>query len=163
MKLSLTVEADAVNVLALNLGRIAVDIDGIELADLIDRVCDNGYSLRVADDPRKLVVEDLLPANARYNGIQCSNAHITREDNNLLHWLSRQQQDFDDSEWVGYTGSGYLIRLDAWAFPILQLKRRGLSKAGRRLIVTLMRRYQLGIIHLDAFGELLPGFETFDW
>lgn len=38
MKLSLTVEADAINVLALNMGRIAVDIDGIELAALIDVV-----------------------------------------------------------------------------------------------------------------------------
>ena len=61
MKLSLTVEADAINVLALNAGRIAVDIDGIELADLINVVCDNGYSLRVADSPGKLVVEDPLP------------------------------------------------------------------------------------------------------
>ncbi|WP_439413249.1 DUF5983 family protein [Enterobacter ludwigii] len=26
-----------------------------------------------------------------------------------------------------------------------------------------MRRYHLGIIHLDAFGEVLPGFATFDW
>ena len=43
MKLSLTVEADTVSVLALNMGRISVDIDGIELADLIDVVCDNGY------------------------------------------------------------------------------------------------------------------------
>ncbi|WP_318578212.1 DUF5983 family protein, partial [Klebsiella quasipneumoniae] len=34
-KLSLTVEADTLNVLALNAGRIAVDIDGIELAALI--------------------------------------------------------------------------------------------------------------------------------
>jgi hypothetical protein len=51
MKLSMTVEADAVTMQALNMGRIAVDIDGIELADLIDVVCDNGYSLRVADEP----------------------------------------------------------------------------------------------------------------
>lgn len=163
MKLALTVEADTINVLALNAGRIAVDIDGIKLADLINVVCDNGYSLRIADTPGKRVVEDPLPPAAHLTGIQCSTAHITREDNDLLHQLSRQVLDFDDSEWVAYTGSGYLIRLDAWAFPILQLKRRGLSKAGRRLIVTLMRRYHQGIIHLDAFGELLPGFETFDW
>lgn len=51
MKLSLTVEADAINVLVLNMGRIAVDIEGIELANLIDVVCDNGYSLRIADAP----------------------------------------------------------------------------------------------------------------
>lgn len=163
MKLSLTVEADNLNVLALNMGRIAVDIDGIELADLIDVVCDNGYSLRIADEPGKLLIEDPLPASTRYNGIQCNTAHITSEDSELLYRLSQQREAHEDTEWICYTGSGYLIRLDAWAFPVLQLKRRGLSKAGRRLIVTLIRRYPLSIIHLDAFGELLPGFEIFDW
>ena len=42
MKLSLTVEADASTVLALNAGRIAGDIDGIELGALIDMVWDKG-------------------------------------------------------------------------------------------------------------------------
>ncbi|MCK7257584.1 DUF5983 family protein [Enterobacter roggenkampii] len=163
MKLSVNVEADSINVLALNAGRIAVDIDGIELADLIDVICDNGYSLRVADEPGKLVVEEPLPPVALVSGIQCSTAHITAEDNALLFTLSHQHEDFGDSEWISYTGSGYLLYLGAWSFPALQLKRRGLSKAGRRLIVALMRRYQLGIIHLDAFGEVLPGFATFDW
>ncbi|WP_369596571.1 DUF5983 family protein [Salmonella enterica] len=27
----------------------------------------------------------------------------------------------------------------------------------------MIRRYAAGILHLDAFGELLPGFATFDW
>lgn len=51
MKLSLTAEADAINILALNMGRIIVDIDGIELNDIINAICDNGYSLRIADTP----------------------------------------------------------------------------------------------------------------
>lgn len=42
MKLSLTLEADTINVQALNMGRISVDIDGIELTNLINVVCDNG-------------------------------------------------------------------------------------------------------------------------
>ena len=100
MKLSLTVEADAINVLALNMGRIAVDIDGIELADLMNVVSDNGYSLRVADTPGKLVVEDPLPRTTRLNGIQCSTAHITEDDNTLLFTLSHQHEDHGDSEWI---------------------------------------------------------------
>lgn len=163
MKLSLTVEADSINVLALNMGRIAVDIDGIELADLINVVCDNGYSLRVADAPGKLIIEDPLQPTARVNGIQCSTAHITAEDNSLLYALSHQDLDFGESEWIHFSGSGYLLRLEAWSFPVLRLKRLGLSKACRRLVVTLMRRYAVGIIHLDAFGKLLPDFATFDW
>jgi hypothetical protein len=40
---------------------------------------------------------------------------------------------------------------------------QSVKKASRPLILTLMRRYTLSIIHLDAFGELLPDFITFDW
>ena len=131
--------ADTLNVLVLNMGRIAVDIDGIELAALIDVVCDNGYSLRVADEPGKLVVEDPLPPVTRINGIQCSTAHITRQDNTILDQTSLQRHDGSNSDWI--------------------------SKACRRLVVTLMRRDLLpaDIIHFDASGEVLPGFTTFDW
>lgn len=163
MKLSLTAEADAINVLALNMGRIVVDIDGIELDDLINVVCDNGYSLRIADTPGKLVVEDPFPPAARLNGIQCSTAHITSEDNVILDQVTLQRHDGSNSDWVLYTGYGYLLRLNARLYPVLELKRMGLSKACRRLVVTIIRRYSANIIHLDASGELLPGIEVFDW
>ncbi|MCW1830371.1 DUF5983 family protein, partial [Enterobacter asburiae] len=42
MKLSVNVEADAISVLALNMGRIVLDIDGIELSELIAAVNQNG-------------------------------------------------------------------------------------------------------------------------
>lgn len=87
MKLSVNVEADAINVLALNMGRIVVDIDGIELTDLIDVVCDNGYSLRVADIPGKQVIEDPLPLPVRLPGICCSTAHITWKTTS--YWLKQ--------------------------------------------------------------------------
>lgn len=113
--------------------------------------------------PGKLVVEDPLPPIARVNSIQCSTAHITEEDNSLLYALSHQHEDFGESEWISYTGSGYLLYLNAWSFPVLRLKHLGLSKACRRLVVTIMRRYSAGIVHLDACGEVLPGSATFDW
>ena len=47
MKLALTLEADSVNVQALNMGRIVVDVDGIELSELINSVCYNCYALLV--------------------------------------------------------------------------------------------------------------------
>lgn len=163
MKLSLTTEADAVNILALNMGRISVDIDGIELTELVDAVNQNGCILRIADEPGMFTVDSSLPPAARLNGIQCSTAHITEADNSLLFTLSHQHEDFGDSEWISYTGSGYLIYLDAWQYPVLQLRKRGFSKACRGLIVTLIRRYAVRVIHLDACGDLLPGFATFDW
>ncbi|MBB0730501.1 hypothetical protein G7N12_26325, partial [Escherichia coli] len=50
MKLALTLEADSINVQALNMGRIVVDVDGVNLAELINHVAENGYSLRVVEE-----------------------------------------------------------------------------------------------------------------
>lgn len=60
-KITLNLEADSINVLALNMGRIAVEVDGIGLAELIDAINDNGFSLRIADEPGQLIVERQLP------------------------------------------------------------------------------------------------------
>lgn len=163
MKIGLNLSADNISVLALNMGKIAVEIDGIDIAELMNAVNAQGLSLRIAEEPGKVVVENPLPADSRLIGVCCSTAHITSEDNSLLYVLSHQTQEYGDAEWAHFTGSGYLIRLDVWSFPLLRLKRLGLSKACRRLVVTLITRYDIGLIHLDAFGELLPGFKTFKW
>ncbi|HAN1236898.1 TPA: hypothetical protein IEH71_003679 [Escherichia coli] len=162
MKLALTLEADSVNVQALNMGRIVVDVDGIELAELINMVCDNGYSLRVVDESDQTSAE-CTPPFATLTGIRCSTAHITETDNAWLYSLSHQISDFGESEWIHFTGNGYLLRTDAWSYPVLRLKRLGLSKTFRRLVVTLIRRYGVSLIHLDASAECLPGLPTFDW
>ncbi|WP_374941755.1 DUF5983 family protein [Buttiauxella brennerae] len=52
----MNVEDDSINVLALNMGRIAVDIDGIELAELINAVNSNGCSLCIADAPGCIII-----------------------------------------------------------------------------------------------------------
>ena len=162
MKLSLTLEADSVNVRALNMGRIVADVDGVNLAELINVVCDNGCSLRVADESDRTSA-DCMPPFTALTGIRCSTAHITEQDNAWLYSLSHQTNDNGESEWIHFTGSGYLLRTDAWSYPALRLKRLGLSKTFRRLVVTLIRRYGVSLIHLDAGAECLPGFPTFDW
>ncbi len=57
MKLALTLEADSVNVQALNMGRIVVDVDGVNFAELINVACGNGYSLRVVDESDRTATE----------------------------------------------------------------------------------------------------------
>ena len=156
MKLALTLEADSVNVQALNMGRIVVDIDGVNLAELINMVCDNGYSLRVVDESDRTSA-DCTPPFTALTGIRCSTAHITETDNAWLYSLSHQTSDFGESEWIHFTGSGYLLRTDAWSYPVLRLKRLGLSKTFRRLVVTLIRRYGVSLIHLDASAECCTG------
>ncbi|MGQ3622334.1 DUF5983 family protein [Escherichia coli] len=163
MKLALTLEADSINVQALNMGRIVVDVDGVTLAELINVVCDNGYSLRVVDESDRTSAERTPSSAAALTGIRCSTAHITETDNAWLYSLSHQTSDFGESEWIHFTGSGYLLRTDAWSYPVLRLKRLGLSKTFRRLVITLTRRYGVSLIHLDASAECLPGLPTFNW
>ncbi|MCZ5571362.1 DUF5983 family protein [Escherichia coli] len=163
MKLALTLEADSINVQALNMGRIVVDVDGVNLTELINVVCDNGYSLRVVDESDRTSAERTPSSAAALAGIRCSTAHITEKDNAWLYSLSHQTNDFGESEWIHFTGSGYLLRTDAWSYPVLRLKRLGLSKTFRRLVVTLTRRYGVSLIHLDASAECLPGLPTFNW
>ncbi|WP_400250875.1 DUF5983 family protein [Escherichia coli] len=162
MKLALTLEADSINVQALNMGRIVVDIDGVNPAELINNVAENGYSLRVAEESDQQSTCTPPPFTI-LAGIRCSTAHITETDNAWLYSLSHQTSDVGESEWIHFTGSGYLLRTDAWSYPVLRLKRLGLSKTFRRMVVTLIRRYGVSLIHLDASAECLPGLPTFNW
>ena len=114
MKLSLTPEADSVNVQALNMGRIVVDVDGVNLAELINMVCDNGYSLSVVDESDRTAT-DSMPPSAALSGIRCSTAHITETDNAWLYSLSHQTSDVGESEWIHFTGTGYLLRSVVWS------------------------------------------------
>ncbi|EFA4226136.1 hypothetical protein C5916_001654 [Escherichia coli O11:H15] len=162
MKLALTLEADSVNVQALNMGRIVVDVDGVNLTELINNVAENGYSLRVVEESDQQST-CTPPPFATLAGIRCSTAHITETDNAWLYSLSHQTNDTGESEWIHFTGSGYLLRTGAWPYPVLRLKRLGLSRTFRRLVVTLIRRYGVSLIHLDASAGCLPGLPTFDW
>ncbi|EFA1811145.1 hypothetical protein J4V92_25440, partial [Escherichia coli] len=114
MKLSLMLEADRINVQALNMGQIVVDVDGVNLTELINKVAENGYSLRVVEESDQQST-CTLPPFATLAGIRCSTAHITEKDNAWLYSLSHQTSDVGESEWIHFTGSGYLLRTDAWS------------------------------------------------
>ena len=61
------------NVQALNMGRIVVDIDGVNLAELINKAAENGDSLRVVDD------RDSTETPATY-----ASPHQLPEDNTVI-------------------------------------------------------------------------------
>ncbi len=117
------------------MGRIVVDVDGVNLAELINKVSENGYSLRVVDKSDQQSTSTPPPLTT-LTGIRCSTAHITETDNAWLYSLSHQTNDDGETEWIHFTGSGYLLRTDAWSYPVLRLKRLGLSRTFRRLVVT---------------------------
>ncbi len=63
----MTLEADSVNVQALDMGHIVVDIDGVNITELINKAAENGYSLRVVDEsdgPVRSARHHLLPLPA---------------------------------------------------------------------------------------------------
>nr|WP_279591345.1 MULTISPECIES: DUF5983 family protein [Enterobacter] len=53
----MNLNADSINVLALNMGKITVDVDGIEIAELIAAVNAQGLTLRIAEEPGEVIVE----------------------------------------------------------------------------------------------------------
>ncbi|WP_288493358.1 DUF5983 family protein [uncultured Pantoea sp.] len=57
MKIDLNLNFDSINVLALNMGKIAVEVDGIEFAELIAAVNAQGLMLRIAEEPGEVIVE----------------------------------------------------------------------------------------------------------
>lgn len=57
MKIGLNLSADSISVLAMNMGKIAVDVDGIEIAELIAAVNAQGLTLRIAEEPCEVIVE----------------------------------------------------------------------------------------------------------
>ncbi|MBT1715865.1 hypothetical protein KK116_16545 [Enterobacter dykesii] len=57
MKIGLNLNADSINVLALNTGKIAVDVDGIKIAKRIAAVNAQGFTLLIAEEPGEVIVE----------------------------------------------------------------------------------------------------------
>ncbi len=57
MKICLNLSADSISVLAMNMGKIAVDVDGIEIAELMAAVNAQGLTLRIAEEPCEVIVE----------------------------------------------------------------------------------------------------------
>ncbi|HFJ7159343.1 TPA: DUF5983 family protein [Escherichia coli] len=91
VKISMNVEADSINVLALNMGKIAVEVEGIELAELINIVNDNGFTLTVADEPGEIIVEDPLSPSDR--------ADVTRRLSDHIH-ENRHSSRYEDEMFV---------------------------------------------------------------
>ncbi|PIJ52186.1 hypothetical protein BV501_00850 [Erwinia sp. OAMSP11] len=92
--------------------------------------------------------------------LECSTAHIMRTDCNLLDDLSHRDLF---NEWIHDTGVGFLIRLEAVRFPLLRLKRAGLSDFARKLILQCIRQANISMIHFSAVADELPSARRFEW
>jgi hypothetical protein len=57
VKIGLNLSADSISVLALNMGKIAVEVDGIDIAELMDAVNAHGLTLRIAEEHAEVIVE----------------------------------------------------------------------------------------------------------
>ena len=160
MKLALTLEADSVNVQALNMGRIVVDVDGVNLAELINKVSKTVIHSVWLMNLTNSQPDTTTVCNPYRHTLQYRTYHGNGQRPAVL--AVTQTNDDGESEWIHFTGSGYLLRTDAWSYRFCGLN-AGPVKTFRRLVVTLIRRYGVSLIHLDASAECLPGLPTFDW
>lgn len=101
-----------------------------------------------------------LPRRAVCPVLECSTAHMTRADSELMAELCREKFE---GEWIMDTGVGFLIRLDARTHPVMRLKYFGVSRDARRLIVWAMKRLRISMIHFSQVGDELATAATFDW
>lgn len=109
MKLSVNVKAGAISVLALNVGRIAVDIDGIELSELVATVNQNGGVLRVSSERDNDTDANPLPPFTSLPGM-CCEYRTSRLKTIRCCMPCRISTRILASEWLHFTGSGYLLR-----------------------------------------------------
>ncbi|EJR7830565.1 TPA: hypothetical protein H2W97_004046 [Salmonella enterica] len=92
--------------------------------------------------------------------LECSLSHITRRDSDILSELCHTEYE---SEWIHESDLGYIIRVDAISYPLLVLKRHGISKAARMLIYTAMIKADISMVHFTSWGEMLADVPTFNW
>jgi hypothetical protein len=57
MKIPVNIEAETTSGQALSKGKVAVNVEGIALADLVDAVNGKGCLLVIAEEPGRLIVE----------------------------------------------------------------------------------------------------------
>lgn len=93
--------------------------------------------------------------------VVCSKRHLTAQDTKRLEWLSNPSM-LNHQDWIHDTGYGYLIRLDAYRYPLLALKENDISKNVRKLILNLMRKHEIRMIHFDCGANIIEGAEVFD-
>lgn len=92
--------------------------------------------------------------------LKCSLEHITKEDNDLLATLCQSECECD---WIHESDLGYIIEVDAVRYPVLMLKKHGLSRDARWLIQYAITQANISMIHFTQWGEQLEGIPTFDW
>ena len=93
-----------------------------------------------------------------------SNAHMTREDSDILDSLSRHISGEDGGyNWIHPTTYGFLIRMSARSDAIAQLMNKGISDDFSHVVTYLTEQCQVAMIHFDADAEILEGFSVHNW
>lgn len=81
--------------------------------------------------------------------LKCSLEHITKKDNDLLAMLCQSECE---SEWIYESEFGYIIDVDAVRYPVLMLKKNGLSREARWLIQYAIKQANISMIYVTQWG-----------
>ena len=90
----------------------------------------------------------------------CSTAHLEKQDAFTLKDIASGGEGYP---WVFDTTYGYILDIGGVSYPLLKMKRAGLSTSLRKFVFHMQRKYKAMYIHFDCDADVVEGEETFDW
>ncbi len=105
--------------------------------------------------------------NAVLRYIMLSTSHLSQADALTLAYLSDpiESEEKHSHEWIHDTGmhNGYLIRLDARADALCELRALGISDALCETLALLKTSLNVSMVHFDSEADVLTGLPVYDW
>lgn len=90
----------------------------------------------------------------------CSTAHFEKQDSFTLKDIASGGESIP---WVFDTTYGYILDIGGMAYPLLIMKRAGLSKSLRRFVYRMQRKHDARYIHFDCDANAMEGEKIFNW
>jgi hypothetical protein len=92
--------------------------------------------------------------------IFCSTAHMEKQDTFTLKDIASWGESYP---WVFDMTYGYILDIGGVSYPLLKMKRAGLSKSLRKFVFHMQIKHKANYIHFDCDANPVEGEETFDW
>lgn len=90
----------------------------------------------------------------------CSTTHMTKDDALQMEYIS---MDCQSTPWVYDAKYGFIVDLGTSLFPLLLMKKHGLSKPFRKFAYRMINKHGVKYIHLDCDASVIEGEVTFEW
>lgn len=92
--------------------------------------------------------------------IFCSTSHFEKQDSFTLKDIASGAECVP---WVFDTTYGCILDIAGIAYPLLKMKRAGLSKSLRRFVYHMQRKHEARYIHFDCDANPVEGEKVYVW